>query len=99
MTKDEIRDMQAGPEMDKIVAEKVTGTGMFSTPPKYSTEIAAAWDILAKFHWVNLLKGQAGMWVCTVRNYSGMQYQEYQSLSRQAPESICKAALLAAMTK
>ena len=99
MTKDEIRDMQAGPEMDKIVAVKVTDTGMFSTPPKYSTEIAAAWDILAKFHWVNLLKGQAGMWVCTVRNYSGMQYQEYQSLSRQAPEAICKAALLAAMNK
>jgi len=58
MTKDEIRDMQTGPEMDKIVAEKVTGTGIFSTPPRYSTEIAAAWDILPKFHWVNLLKGR-----------------------------------------
>lgn len=99
MTKDEIRDMQTGPEMDKIVAEKVTGTGIFSTPPRYSTEIAAAWDILPKFHWVNLLKGQAGMWVCTVRNYSGMHYQEYQALSRQAPEAICKAALLAAIDK
>jgi len=29
LTKDEIRDMQAGPEMDKIVAVKVTDTGMF----------------------------------------------------------------------
>lgn len=92
MTKEEIRDMPPGAGMDQIVAEKITGPG--GAVPPYSSDIAAAWEILKHFHWANLLKGQAGMWVCTLRQYEGLNYKESQAVSREAPEAICKAALM-----
>ncbi|MCL6559548.1 MAG: hypothetical protein K6U74_12270 [Firmicutes bacterium] len=95
MTREEIRDLQAGPDLDKIVAEKITGAHL-KIPP-YSTDIAAAMEITSRFDWVNLLKGQAGLWVCTLRQYEGLQYRETQAVSRELPESICKAALMAVL--
>lgn len=99
MTKEEILALQPGREMDEIVLKEIMGGDPSSgNIPAYSTDIAAACDILQKFEWVNLLRGQVGLWTCTLRKYRGTDFQEVQSLSRQAPEAICKVALMAATT-
>ena len=97
MTKEEILALEPGREMDKIVMKEVMGEEPISGDiPEYSIDLRAAWKILDKFEWASLLKGQVGLWTCTLRIYRGTNFQEYQSLSRQAPEAICKVALMAA---
>lgn len=97
MTKEEIRDLMPGSDMDRLVAQKVMGGEATSGVPEYSTDLKAAWEVLGRFEWVSLLKGGVGMWTCTLRLYQGIAFKEYQALSRQAPEAICKAALFAAL--
>ena len=96
MTKEEILALQLGPEMDALVMSEVMGGASTSGDlPGFSTDIAAAWEVLKKFEWVQLLKGQMGLWTCTIRKYRGTAFKEFQALSRQAPEAICRAALQA----
>jgi hypothetical protein len=63
LTKDEILNMPAGREMDALIAEKVmklkmegshhywmNGAGAVASIPRYSTDIAAAWDVVEKIN-------------------------------------------------
>lgn len=96
MTKEEILALQPGREMDEIMIKEVLGEDPAGRQaPSYSTDIGAAWELLQKFDWVQLLKGQVGLWTCTIRKYRGTAHREFQALSRQAPEAICKVALIA----
>ena len=101
MTHDEIERMPAGPEMDAMVAEKVMGCrGLFrhsdGTPlcechglrpvPRYSTSIAAAWEVVRKARSICIDRG---------RDYATYQccFNGSISVADPAPLAICRAAL------
>ena len=44
----EVRDLPAGREMDWEIGQRVMGLGSGSTPPAYSSDIAAAWSVVEK---------------------------------------------------
>lgn len=60
MTREEILALPAGPETDRLVAERVMGIGWqggnpidgydgrWPWPPPYSTDVAAAWSVVEK---------------------------------------------------
>lgn len=125
--------MEAGRELDALVAEKVMGWHSRITPeiptypligpdravppgetltkdrgykeiPHYSTDIAAAWDLLKHLDtqgvWVyNLSNACENSWSCTLcqrvgPGYSGLTYHQVW-LVQTAPHAICLAALKA----
>ena len=112
MTHDEIDAMPAGRELDILVAEKVMGCyGLFKhsdgTPlcechglrpvPRYSTDIAAAWEVLKKLPngvYVGYEKA-AGAW-CVAANWADGEPFSWLSYGKTAPLAICRAALKAA---
>jgi hypothetical protein len=125
--------MEAGREMDALIAEKIFGlawlrgqygkyeylrqdddtkyacakllaTGELfpnKTLPKYSTDIAAAWQVVEKMssrkdwdeHPVCIVRNYAfkDMWTVELRDY------DFDATAETAPLAICRAALLAAM--
>lgn len=120
MTKDEIMNMCAGPKMDKLVAEKVTGWNFpnkvdslgrrvirYKDLPRYSTDIAAAWKVIATFNrseWDIEIgsdtEDDGKFWGVSLIKWSEepigpIAYGggEHESL----PLAICRAALLAVM--
>lgn len=52
MTDEEIDAMEAGREMDRLIHARIFGQRSLyeGLDPEYSTDIAAAWQILEKFH-------------------------------------------------
>lgn len=67
--------------------------------PAYSSEIAAAWTVLQKFHhyWVGTIhEGRTG---CFARIFQARPYmsfhEEYFAEGASIPEAICRAALAA----
>ena len=121
MTRDEILAMEAGRELDALVAEKVMertlmdglgGTAIRvvyygkDTPhplPYYSTNIAAAWEVVAKIkpdidggiavEWL-IDGGDDRAWHTEIWT-RGEKYRQYCSFAPTAPLAICRAALLA----
>lgn len=98
--------MKAWRELDALIAEKVMGITFnprwihaSNTVPRYSTDIAAAWDV-----WVKMRDGEA--WDDFVRHYTescepGFIAQDRHDelswvLFNLSPEKMCLAALKAA---
>jgi hypothetical protein len=111
MARDEILNMEAGREMDALVAEKVMG---YERVPDikpygfgdawlqhYSTDIAAAWQVVGK------LENNDFWWEASnvVPNSDPIVYEwKFVTVGRQgeaceftAPLAICRAALLATL--
>lgn len=147
MTKEEILAMEAGPEMDALVAEKIMGwkrvqppkwdydgplpdqgevlaspclielinNGEYKWPPKgvipftffinkrYSTDMAAAWEVVEKFtangEFARIERGTTGGLGCPVIPHWEVGLSKdgycYWSKAPTAPLAICRAALLA----
>ena len=114
----DIDKLEAGPELDALVAEKVMGWRMIRNdpllshtgwidgdgrkrtrydPPPYSTDIAAAWEVLEKFPWFRIdnrgdYEGNQAFMVelsDDAKNLSGKMW------APTAPLAICRAALRA----
>jgi hypothetical protein len=101
MTREEILGMEAGPKLDGMIGEFITGVMVdyYITLP-YSTDIKAAWEVWNKMlenfpekespaleFILALLDGD----ICTT--YRDLVYL----FKKVTPEAICKAALLAVM--
>lgn len=99
--------LEAGPELDALVAERVMGIDLDGTKPHlpyrgvgctpYSTDIAAAWEVLEELGDVTLghqARVCNGQWVCFV-DTSG-PFQGPSGAADTAPLAICRAALKAA---
>ena len=104
MTRDEILAMEAGPELDALIADRV-----WDTEPKYkgpfSTDIAAAWKIvecmgpvpfLLAFHPADAWRTAGGEIYC-YSHWSCWFEGGGKIDALTAPEAICRAALLAVM--
>ena len=114
MARDEILKMEAGRELDALVAEKIFGfvdlgplqfAGLrYQKPttdgvvvlgrlPYYSTDIAAAWQVVEKYRcgfkleFVDLYR----RWYCEFTINENLQ----SALAETSPHAICRAALLA----
>lgn len=121
MTRDEILKMEAGREMDALVARRVMGfvdlgplqfedlrwqkptvdgVVVLGRLPRYSTDIAAAWQVVEKLqsmaYWVNInTTCDVGLYDVQVRLWSDIN--DIAVVFVPAPLAICRAALLAAM--
>lgn len=104
-----VSEMQAGREMDALVAEKVmewvrakcegrtndwwTQPGYAKSTPNFSTDIAAAWQVVEKidlFSRAILERDEDGSWWV-----DDEPCHNIQSNASTAPLAICRAALLA----
>ena len=99
MTEDEILEMEAGKELDRIIG-KAFGLPIYRNP-QYSTFISAAWS-LAKSVGLAVFPLNNGDWACCKAShlYHLKINQDHYAdpklvICKQAPEAICKAALLA----
>lgn len=104
MTRDEILAMPAGRELDSQVAEKVMGLKQspknaeffqywpyaFEPARPYSTDIAAAWEVVGKFGLFNLTRYGDGTWGAQ----DNARFDE-PVVAETAPLAICRASLLA----
>lgn len=96
MNREQVLAMKPGRELDLLIAEKIIGWGKYEAlnyiPNKYSTDIAAAWEIAKKINDCLHLKehGAKGNWEAY---FCGYQISKVDADT--APEAICKAALLA----
>ncbi len=83
--------LEAGRDLDALVAEKVMGETCLFTAPAYSTDIAAAWQVVDKLHALSfyLEVGSAG-WMARFANISATE-----ASAATAPLAICLAALKA----
>jgi hypothetical protein len=99
--------MKAGRELDALVAEKIMGLpralvdAMALGPMEYSTEIAAAWEVLDKLPrtmWPEVGRLNTGTWYCEICRGSEDVREITPSIrvvDSTAPHVICLAALLA----
>ena len=107
MTRNEILQMPAGREMDLLVAIRLMGEdasllkvnredSYFENHlPRYSTDIAAAWEVVEKMQSFDLEMEYPGEWRASAM-LAGSDWG--QTISDQtAPLAICRAALLAVM--
>ena len=60
-----------------------------------STDIAAAWEVLEKFFWVQVTANPPHIWKATVITSPANGSVTATAKGYTAPEAICKAALLA----
>ena len=103
-----IRNMEPGPELDILVAEKVLGLikddvdrNLFKAAPRrYSTDISAAWELVEK------MLERGGCEIGCYADKSGGKWFEVNVITMNGEvtvtahtvsEAICKAALLAVM--
>jgi len=124
----DIDKLEAGPELDALVAARVMGLTVVRDPvsergvsigeagpkgfdlKKYSTEIAAAWEVLEKLRCM-LSKGKFGwVHVCAGPKNDGWEVQFVQAKfmepgeidfflqAETAPLAICRAALKACIS-
>ncbi len=113
MNRDEILTMPAGREMDALIFERVMelafgSTGKNTTAPHYSTDIAAAWEVVEKFahnHRNNLavemgfshfglVAYPGGEWFCSLGLNDGVTHS---AKAETAPLAICRASLIAVL--
>ncbi len=125
----EASEVEAGPELDALVAEKVMGCrvvhcrdgtyklrvpgsydrvdfvtaeGARSACPKYSTDIAAAWEVMEKMAKEGY-KPCVGMnghcWDATMRVDIATTTEDEWMSANTAPLAICRAALAAVESK
>jgi hypothetical protein len=105
-TREEILALPAGRELDALVARTLFGLDglhlMHEFLPHYSTDIAAAFEVVEKRCETEGVKfgidrdySVKGKWNGGF-NYGGGSYAAYASVS--APESICRAALLSLLS-
>ena len=126
MTPEEIEKLEAGRELDVLIAEKVMcwinfheiviggqhkwcgsssqWDGLGELVPQYSSEIAAAWQVVEKLKELSATNIVIEMlqyseeWWCEVRGISNSKGESLQSAKdKTAPLVICKAALKALM--
>lgn len=102
MNREEILAVEPGEELDLEVALKVIRIAPYSPEP-YSTDILAAWKVvdelikLGFYPDIDYLRkdyGQ-GRWRCIVR--TNLPRIHFIDVRKEAPEAICKAALLATL--
>ena len=70
------------------IANGITPYSIGQRVPHYSTDIAAAWEVVGKFEYIDVRRFK-DHWGCTVYGQT--------VTGKTAPEAICKAALLAVM--
>lgn len=114
MTRDEILAMPAGREMNALIVEKVMKWNVKVTLkdyvieyPRYSTDIAAAWQVIEKlahepYSWdiksVNLIGGKLNWFVCYWGDGSKPgTILDWYTYCDSLPLAICRVALLAVM--
>lgn len=130
LTAEQIDAMEAGIEMDRLIAEmifnyqratnkhglsgymwdeendtpatKETWGGHYiaTTWPAYSTDIAAAWQVVEKINALlknayTTVRGQTDGWVCEISWYEA----DLSSVASSAPLAICRAALKSVLLK
>lgn len=89
----DIHTIPAGRELDALVAEKVMGIGKlefdayYGPQHRYSTDIAAAWEVVEKLAKPLKVVWTGKVWVCEV--FGEPCSQE----AGTAPLAICRAAL------
>ncbi len=107
MTTEEILAMRPGRDLDLLVCEKVFDNKTLGSVKPYSTDISAAWQVVLAcpemritFHRTinpSLIEGSASLkrlpdgrleWFYVV-------YEGHEVRTPEAPEAICKVALLA----
>jgi len=92
--------MKSGRELDALVAEKVFGEKcicndspyccqVHDNQDEYSTNIAAAWEVLNKHDCFELIKNASGHYICTLVE------EQKEVAAESAPHAICLAALKA----
>ncbi|MEF2243983.1 BC1872 family protein [Paenibacillus sp. IITD108] len=111
-TREQILAMEPGRELDKIVSEHVTkyqsltthlnADGTFGYLPNYSTDIAAAWDLLKEINEKGLVWRIEGARVSVFDPYVGSPADDgslvhYEIIGSGIADTICKAALLAVL--
>ena len=109
MTKDEIRNMPAGREMDELIAHKIMGYidgkkthqtakgYWWSTThiPNYSSGISSSWEVVDEFYSMTLDKYSNGAeWICYIVGERDGKNTDGNSTADTAPLAICRAALL-----
>jgi hypothetical protein len=110
MNRDEILSLEAGRELDALVAQyvKCEDLRIYECPhrrwpiliycecptlPHYSTDIAAAWEVVEKMHeqhGVDVNGLSSSGFACTIYGAAG-HWRAYDEVS--APLAICRAAL------
>ncbi len=95
----DIDKLEAGPELDALVAEKVMGMepdGPWA-PPKYSTDIAAAWEVLMVL--VGRIPEPIGIIIDKQGQFFVVKGEQCDledvASASTAPLAICRAALKA----
>lgn len=112
MTRDEILNMPAGRDADALIEYHIMKTqvprnsdghlsrswvdGYGYENTFYSTDIAAAWEVVEKFkeNWVVEVGVNGGFYWCDMDNYKGV-LGFHSARADSAPLAICRAALLA----
>ena len=101
MTRDEILVMKADRQMDALIAKElfnktavVAGNGAIVGVKNYSTDIAAAWEVLDK---LNCAFTVARAWKIDDKEWTGFScwIAGASALGETTPLAICRAALLA----
>jgi hypothetical protein len=103
MTRDEILKMEAGREMDALVAEKIfNGQWLYKNIPenlpKFSASISAAWEVVERLIKHNPLSLDYLVDENNVLGWQANFRMGYNvAFAPTAPLAICRAALLAVM--
>lgn len=107
MTKDDVLKMEAGVELDRLVATNVMGIKLrdvrYGAPPAYSKDIAAAWQVVSGLHNQWAIGYDPGGWgeVLVFIMPKGADDFTVHTAKFNHPKdaalAICRAALLAAM--
>ena len=84
--------MKPGRDLDALIAEKVMGSE--NNCPHYSTDITAAWEVVEKFHKIDVSHTFDG-WFCSIDTSDeyGQNGTWSHAQGQSAPHAICLAAL------
>jgi hypothetical protein len=102
MTKEEILAMEAGRELNYLVAKHIFNMDNTDYIP-YSENISAAWEVVEKIGQnkfkVEILRSSDGKYFATCKKVGSVSDKLFEVYAKAdtAPEAICKAALLAVM--
>lgn len=93
LTRESIMSMEPGRELDALVAANVFGWHYGTYHPElrhYSTDISAAWEVVDRMspQTMYMTRRHSDVWLCEFHGYPLVE-------GNAAPETICKAALLA----
>ncbi|MHA7967713.1 BC1872 family protein [Paenibacillus sp. CAU 1782] len=112
LTEQQIRDMDPGRELDRLIATQIMGCEIderidiyfqgkkWSPIPEYSTDISAAWEVVEKCNEVKVKRYETmggHCYFCKIEVESTEGWDEVIETGDTAPEAICKAALIAHM--